>query len=67
MFDGLERILLDIRYVLDLKRNLISLGVLDQIRCSVKAEQGCLKAIKGAMVIRKGIRQNGLLHSLEEQ
>ena len=31
MYDGMERILQEGRYVPDLKRNLISLGMLDQI------------------------------------
>ena len=31
MFDGIERILQEVRYVHDLKRNLISLDMLDQI------------------------------------
>ena len=36
MHDGLERVLQEVRYVLELKRNLI-LGMLDQIGCSFKA------------------------------
>ena len=55
MHDGLERVLQEVRYVLELKRNLI-LGMLDQIGCSFKAENGCLKVLKGSMVIMKGVR-----------
>ena len=36
MFDGMERILQEMRYVPNLKRNLISLGMLDQIGCVLR-------------------------------
>ena len=60
MFDSMERILEKVRYIPDLKRNLISLGMLDQIGCSFKAENGCLKVVKGSMVIIKGVKMNEL-------
>lgn len=44
----------------DFKRNLLSLGMLDQAGCSFKGEGGVLKTCKGSMVIMKGIRKNGL-------
>ena len=40
MFDGVTRDLEQVKYVLDLKRNLISLGILYQLGCSIKAENG---------------------------
>ena len=46
MFDGMERILQEMRYELDLERNLISLGMLDQIGCRFKAENSCLKVVQ---------------------
>ena len=60
MFDGVERILQEVRYIPDLKRNLISLGMLDQIGCSFKVENGCLKMVKGSMVIMNDVKMNGL-------
>ena len=48
------------RYVPELKRNLISLGMLDQIGCSFKAENGCLKVSNGSMVIMKGVRRSSI-------
>ncbi|KAH9723787.1 CCHC-type domain-containing protein [Citrus sinensis] len=50
----------DVRHVPDLKRNLISLGMLDKIECLVKLESGTLKVMKGSMVVMKGNVSNGL-------
>ena len=49
-----------VRHVPDLKRNLISLGMLDQIGCVVKVQQGIMSVVKGPLVLLKGIRKNGL-------
>ena len=51
MFDGMIRELRDVRHIPDLKRNLISLGTLDQIGCSIKVEYGVMKVIRGSIVI----------------
>ena len=60
MFDGVIRELTQVRFFLDLKMNLISIGMLDQTCCVIKAEKCVLRVIKGSMVIMKGIKQNGL-------
>ncbi|KAH9648891.1 hypothetical protein KPL70_025781 [Citrus sinensis] len=49
-----------VRHVPDLKRNLISLGMLDKIGCVVKVQQGIISVVKGSLVLLKGIRKNGL-------
>ncbi|XP_073273290.1 uncharacterized mitochondrial protein AtMg00300-like [Primulina huaijiensis] len=49
-----------VRYVPELKRNLISLGTLDKIGYTFKVENKVLKVSKGALVMMKGIRNNGL-------
>ncbi|KAK2987693.1 hypothetical protein RJ640_015035 [Escallonia rubra] len=54
MFDGIVRTLGDVRYIPDLKKNLISLGTLDSIDCSISIKGGVMKVSKGAMVIMKG-------------
>ena len=54
MHDGLGRVLQQVMYVPELKGNLISLGMLDQIGCLFRAENGCMKVSKGFMVIMKG-------------
>ena len=60
MYDGMIRELKDVRHVPDLKRNLISLGMLDKIGYLVKLESGSLKFMKGSMVVMKGNMNNHL-------
>lgn len=60
MQDSMKRILCDVRYVPDLRRNLISLGALDYSGYSFKAENGKLRVSKGSFVVMKGTRSNGL-------
>ncbi|KAH9770104.1 hypothetical protein KPL71_012259 [Citrus sinensis] len=60
MFDGVVRELTQVKFVPELKRNLISIGMLDQTCCVIKAEKSVLRVIKGSMVIMKGLKQNGL-------
>lgn len=60
MYDGVTRILKEIRHVLDLKRNLISLGILDEFDYSFKVENDQLKFIKGALVVMKRSKRNRL-------
>ena len=60
MFDGVIRNLEQARYVPKLKRNLISLGMFDQLGCSIKAENGEIQVIQNGNVIIKGVRKNGL-------
>lgn len=66
MFDGCDRILRNVRYVPELRRNLVSLGVLDEIWCSIKIENGFMKIIKGAMTIMKGKLISGLYYLIGE-
>lgn len=54
------KILQEVRHVPDLKRYLISVGVLDSKGYSIKVEFGSMKVSKGSMVVMKGLRQNGL-------
>ncbi|KAH9680956.1 hypothetical protein KPL71_026757 [Citrus sinensis] len=61
MLDGTIRELANVRHVLDLKRNLISLGMLDKMGCVIKLESGILKVLKGSMVLMKGNLDNGLM------
>lgn len=60
MFDNQVRELSSVRYVPDLKRNLISLGVFDKAEYICKLENDSMKIIKGAMVKARGSLQNGL-------
>ncbi|KAK3029181.1 hypothetical protein RJ639_038733 [Escallonia herrerae] len=63
MFDGIVRTLGDVRYIPDLKKNLISLGTLDSIDCSISIKGGVMKVSKAAMVIMKG-QKTGNLYKL---
>ncbi|KAK2973983.1 hypothetical protein RJ640_013544 [Escallonia rubra] len=54
MFDRIVRTLGDVRYIPDLKKNLISLGTLDSIYCSISIKCGVMKVSEGAMVTMKG-------------
>ena len=53
--DGIERILSDVRHVSKLKRNFISLGMLDQHGFSLKGKKGALNVSKGLLVVIKGV------------
>ena len=52
--DGSERILWMVRYVLDLKRNLISLGILDREGYSFKSQDRVLSVSRGSLLYMKG-------------
>ena len=50
------------RYVPQLKRNLISVGALKTLGLEVSIRDGTLKITKGSMVILKGVRRNNLYY-----
>ena len=60
MFNGMVRQLKDVRYVPQLKKNLISIGVLEAQSLKRILEDGILKMFKGSMVVLKGIGWNNL-------
>ncbi|KAL5739750.1 hypothetical protein ACOSP7_028640 [Xanthoceras sorbifolium] len=60
MYDGIVRTLFDVRYVPDLRKNLISLGTLDSNGCKFSAEGGVLKVSKGAMIVMKAKKTDSL-------
>jgi len=60
MWDYSYRTLENVRVVPDLRRNLISLGMLDSNGDSYKSENGVLKVLRRSMVILKGILKKGL-------
>ncbi|CAL9009565.1 unnamed protein product, partial [Prunus brigantina] len=60
MHDGTVRELSDVRYVPDMKKNLISLGALESKGLKITMEGGVLKAVHGALVVMKGTRRNNL-------
>jgi len=62
MFDGMVRKLKEVRYVPQLKRNLISVGALKTLDFEVSIRYGVLKMIKGSMVTLKGVHRNNLYY-----
>ncbi|OIT36903.1 hypothetical protein A4A49_63968, partial [Nicotiana attenuata] len=60
MHDGVVRTPIDVRYVPNLKKNLISLGILESLGCKFNGEGGVLKNFQGALVIMKGHRSGSL-------
>ena len=60
MFDGVIRTLTDVRHVLELKKNLISLGVLDSCGHKFIGFDGAQKVSKGSLVVMKGQRTGNL-------
>ena len=57
MFNGQET---PVRYVPELKRNLISINMFDALRYTTQIEHGMMKIFKNSMIIAKGIKMNGL-------
>lgn len=60
MFDNQVRIITYVRYVPDLRRSLISLGMFDKGGYVCKTENDTMKIVKGVMVKLKGKLTNGL-------
>ncbi|KAG8488508.1 hypothetical protein CXB51_016430 [Gossypium anomalum] len=65
MFDGVVRTLSDVRHVLELKRNSISLSILDSKRYRYTVESVVLNISKGSLVVMKGQRKTAKLYVLQ--
>ena len=50
------------RYVPQLKRNLISIGALEAFGLMISVRDGVLKMIKGLKVVMKGVRRGNLYY-----
>ncbi|KAK9179751.1 hypothetical protein WN943_028956 [Citrus x changshan-huyou] len=59
MSDGIIRELDNVRHIPELKRNLISLSMLDKAGCCIRLESSSLKVIKGSLIMMKGVMQLG--------
>ena len=62
MFDGMIRELKKVRYVPQVKKNLISVGALKALGHAISIRDGVLKITRGSMVVMKGIRCNNLYY-----
>lgn len=60
MHYGIVRTLTNVRYIPDLKKNLISLGALDSIRCKCTINDGVIIVTRGALVVMRGQKNDNL-------
>ncbi|GJR04148.1 zinc finger, CCHC-type containing protein [Tanacetum coccineum] len=67
MKDGSTFVLNNIRYVPELRQNLISLGTLEKKDFTVKRQFGKIKVIKGSLVILSGTRRANCVYTLNGQ
>ncbi|GJR91241.1 retrovirus-related pol polyprotein from transposon TNT 1-94 [Tanacetum coccineum] len=65
MHDGTVRTIRDVRHVEGLKKNLLSLGQLDDLGCKVEIQNKIMKIIKGALVLMKGEKVAANLYQLK--
>jgi len=60
MFDGQVRTLMNVRHILNLKKNLLSLGALEARGYKFSGADGGIKVTKGSMTILKGEQTTNL-------
>ena len=64
MFDGVIRTSCDVRHILNLRKNLISLGTLDGNGFNYKYANGVMKVSKGVLTVIKGQKLVGNIYKL---
>ncbi|KAI0501844.1 hypothetical protein KFK09_016789 [Dendrobium nobile] len=62
MYDSTVRELIDVRHVLDIRKNLLSVGALTTKGYKIVIEIGVLKIYHGALVFLKGVRHHNLYY-----
>ncbi|KAL5846244.1 hypothetical protein ACOSQ3_009768 [Xanthoceras sorbifolium] len=65
MYDGTVHTIQEVRHVEGIKKNLLSLGRLDDLRCKVEIEKGIMKIIRGAFILMKGEKTAANLYMLK--
>ncbi|GJT52209.1 retrotransposon protein, putative, ty1-copia subclass [Tanacetum coccineum] len=65
MKDGSSFVLENVRYIPELKRNLISLGTLDREGYTVKLQNRRVKVIKGSLMVLSGTMKGNYVYSLD--
>ncbi|CAJ2674023.1 unnamed protein product [Trifolium pratense] len=60
MYDDRDFLLKNVRYIPELKRNLISISMFDNLGYCTRIERGVMRISNGALVIAKGSKMNGL-------
>nr|KYP42748.1 Retrovirus-related Pol polyprotein from transposon TNT 1-94 [Cajanus cajan] len=64
MYDGTIRTIQGVRHVKGLKKNLLSIGQLDDLKCKIHVEGGILKVVKGNLVVMKAEKITSNLYLL---
>ncbi|GJV93835.1 zinc finger, CCHC-type containing protein [Tanacetum coccineum] len=67
MRDGSSFMLNDVRYVSELRQNLILLGTLEKEGFTVKMQSGKIKVINGSLVVLSGTRRANCVYTLDSQ
>jgi len=62
MFDRMMPKLKEVRYVPQLKKNLISVGALKALGLEISDRDGVLKMLRGSMIVLKDVRHNNLYY-----
>ena len=62
MFDEMVRKLKKVRYVPQVRKNLITVGALEVLGHTISVRDGVLKITRGSMVVMKGVRRNNLYY-----
>nr|GEX51077.1 hypothetical protein [Tanacetum cinerariifolium] len=65
MYDGTVRTIWDVRHMEGLKKNLLSLGNLDDLGCKVEIQNKIMKILKGALVLMRGEKVAANLYQLK--
>ena len=55
MFDGMVRELKEVRYVPQLKKNIISVGALEALSLDISDRDVVLKMFRGSRIVLKGV------------
>jgi len=62
MSDGMVRDLTEVRYIPQMKKNIISIGAMESKGLKVTLENGVFKVTKESMVVMKGLRDMNLYY-----
>ncbi|KAM7477388.1 hypothetical protein LguiA_025601 [Lonicera macranthoides] len=65
IYDGMVRTIQEVRHVKGLKKNLLSLGQLDNSGCKTHVQDGIMKIVKGALVVMKAEKIAANLYMLK--
>ena len=60
LHNALEKVMTNVRCIPELKRNLISLGVLDDLGYTVKLEASFIKIMRGSLLVMKEAKKIGI-------